>query len=198
MQGHRRLQNRKMDHLESPTDPGEKRGFLATANGVDVQSLGLLQRVLLISDGTLTDIVEAAFQEPIQLVKLALDISPARASVEELDLQSGAQVMSREILLRGTDSGSNYVYAKSLIALDALPARLRDELVSTDRPLGRLWVEHKLETRKEILKVWRIFSGEPLKHFQNAEHDGLLARSYRVFSGGRPIMLISEYFPAAR
>jgi chorismate-pyruvate lyase len=182
-----------MDSVDTPPEP---RGFLATANGVDVQSLGLLQRVLLISDGTLTDIVEAAFQEPIRLVKLSLDVSPARAPIEELELKAEEPVMRREILLQGAASHSNYVYAKSLIALDALPDRLREELVSTNRPLGRLWVEHKLETRKEILKVWRVYSGEILAHFPNTGREGLLARSYRVFSRNRPIMLITEYFPA--
>jgi len=182
-----------MDSSDTPPAPG---GFLATANGVDVQSLGLLQRVLLISDGTLTDIVEAAFQEPIRLVKLTLDTSPSRAAIDELDLKPGALVMRREVLLQGHTTRTNYVYAVSIIALHALPERLREELVSTDRPLGRLWVEHKLETRKEILKVWRVYSGEILTHFPESGRGGLLARSYRVFCQSRPIMVITEYFPA--
>jgi len=172
-------------------------GFLESSNSVDVRSLGLVQRVLLVSDGTLTDIVEAAFGEPILLVKLALDVSPSATAVEELHLHGGEPVMRREILLQGAATGTNYVYAESLIVLQALPPKMREELVSTQQPLGRLWVEHKIETRKEILRVWRIAPGSDLAaaHFASIDpRRGLLARTYRVFSGGQPVMRISEYF----
>lgn len=168
-------------------------GFLATLRNLDLNSLGLLQRILLISDGTLTDIVEAAFEEPIRLVKLALETAPALAPIADLNVFPGQSLMRREILLQGAQTGRNYVYAESYIALDALPPKLREDLTTTDRPLGRLWVEHKLETRKEILRVWRVPAGGPNAHFDNPPK-GLLARAYRVISGGRAIMLISEYF----
>jgi chorismate-pyruvate lyase len=181
-----------MEHSAPTPAPG----FLATLRDLDLHALGLLPRILLISDGTLTDIVEAAFAEPIRLVKLALETAPALAPVDDLGVQAGQPLMRREILLQGACSGRNYVYAESYIALDALPVRLREDLITTDRPLGRLWVEHKLETRKEILRVWRVPIGGPCVHFAPAAPGGLLARTYRVISGGRPIMLISEYFPA--
>ncbi|MBL8214049.1 MAG: DUF98 domain-containing protein [Bryobacterales bacterium] len=180
-----------MEHSSPTPAPG----FLATIRNVDIHTLGLLQRILLISDGTLTDIVEAAFEEPIRLVKLALATAPAEAAVEELGVVPGQLLMRREILLQGVNSGRNYVYAESQIALDALPAGLREDLVTTNRPLGRLWVEHKLETRKEILRVWRVPAGGANAHFGDPPR-GLIARAYRVISGGRPIMLIAEYFPA--
>lgn len=180
-----------MEHSTPTPAPG----FLAPLRNLDLNSLGLLQRILLISDGTLTDIVEAAFEEPIRLVKLALETAPALTPVDDLGVTPGQAVMRREILLQGANTGRNYVYAESHIALDALPAGLREDLVTTNRPLGRLWVEHKLETRKEILRVWRVPAGGPGVHFDDPPQ-GLIARTYRVISGGRPIMLISEYFPA--
>lgn len=186
-----------MDHLDTPAEPGEKPGFLASARAVEVERLGLLPRILLISDGTLTDIVETAFLEPVQLVKLTLDIAPAQRPIEPLSLAAGDPVMHREILLRGRRTGLNYVFAEVWIALAALPPKLRDDLVNTAIPLGRLWVHHRLETRKEILNVWRIPHGEePVDFFNSSARSGLLARSYRVFSAGLPIMLITEYFPA--
>lgn len=186
-----------MGHFGVATGSTGERTALASAAGVDVHRLQLLQRVLLISDGTLTDIVETAFLEPIRLVKLKLEVAPAAQAIDALELPVGEPVMHREILLQGQQSGENYVYAQSSIALNALPDKFREELVNTDIPLGRLWVQHRLETRKEILKVWHIPAGEwPSSHFSKLMDSGLLARSYRVFCGGRPIMLISEYFPA--
>ena len=44
-------------------------GFLAQFDGFDASSLDLLQRILLVTDGTLTDTLEAAFLGPIGLGK---------------------------------------------------------------------------------------------------------------------------------
>lgn len=172
-------------------------GFLARADLDGLGTLSPLQRMLLACDGTLTDMVEAAFGEPIRLVKIAVDTTRAGEAVTELDLEPGALVMRRQILLRGELTGTNHVFAESLIAVDALPPALREALLQSDAPLGRLWVQHKLETRKEILRMWRTTEGEGSPWFGAAGDAGQLARSYRVFSSGRPIMLISEYFPVA-
>ncbi len=176
-------------------------GFLAHAGLASLGKLGLLQRMLLVCDGTLTDMVEAAFLEPIRLVKIDVETAPASEAVEDLGLAAGAPVMRRRILLQGVFTGANHVYAESLIAVEALPAALRDALLATDAPLGRLWVEHELETRKEILGIWRTPGAgpeaEPAPWFGAAAAQGQLARRYRVFSGKRPIMLITEYFPVS-
>jgi chorismate-pyruvate lyase len=55
-------------------------------------------------------------------------------------------------------------------------------------------VEHRLETREEILRMWRAPVGELSGYFGVPPERELLARSYRVFSGQRPIMLIAEHF----
>jgi oligopeptidase B len=172
-----------------------KRHAIAREGGVDIDSLSLLQRVLLISDGTLTDAIEAAYLEPIHLVKLGIQSAPAVAGVEALDLKAGEWMMQRDILLRGATSGNNYVYARTLIALDKLDAGLRRDLLESDNPIGRLWVQYKLETRKEILKIWRLPARRLGRYFGHAASAGLLARTYRVISGGVPVMVISEYFP---
>ena len=83
----------------------------------------------------------------------------------------------------------------NLISLDKLDPDLRGDLIETDNPIGRLWVQYKLETRKEILKIWRLPAGRLSRHFGHAGSAGLLARTYRVISGGRPVMVITEYFP---
>jgi chorismate-pyruvate lyase len=153
-----------------------------------VGTLSPLQRMLLACDGTLTDMVEAAFGEPLRLIKLGVETMPAAEPEPALEISPGDWIMRRRILLQGAVSKTNYVRAESLIALAALPAALREDLVSTDSPIGRLWALHKLETRKEILRVWRSAAGEEAEQ---------LARTYRVFSGGRPIMFITEYFPVA-
>jgi chorismate-pyruvate lyase len=170
--------------------------FLAQFGDFDASSLDLLQRVLLVSDGTLTDTLEAAFLEPISLRKIAIQVVPARRALPELDVLAGEPLMERKILLCGESSGRAYVYAESVLVLDRLPSRFREELVESDMPIGRLWSEHKLETWKELLAMSRHPICGLAAHFQTAGESDCLVRSYRVISGGRPLMAITEHFPA--
>jgi chorismate-pyruvate lyase len=170
--------------------------FLAQFGDFDASSLDLLQRVLLVSDGTLTDTLEAAFLEPISLRKIAIQVVPARRALPELDVLAGEQLMERKSLLCGESSGRAYVYAESVLVLDRLPSRFREELVESDMPIGRLWSEHKLETWKELLTMSRHPMCGLAAHFQTAPESDCLVRSYRVISGGRPLMAITEHFPA--
>jgi chorismate-pyruvate lyase len=168
--------------------------FLGQLCGFDASSLDLLQRVLLACDGTLTDTLEAALLEPIVLHKIALNVAPARVAIVALEVDPGAEIMERKILLRGETSGRNYVYAESLLVLDRLAAGFRKDLVESNVPLGRLWSDHRLETWKELLSVERGPMGALAEYFTGNEGD-VLTRQYRVISGGRPLMLITESFP---
>jgi chorismate-pyruvate lyase len=170
---------------------------LGKLDGFDVNLLGSLQRVLLVTDGTLTEILEAYFAERISLVKVAQQVIPATASHGLLNPIPGETLIERKILLQGTRTHSNYVYAESLVAVDRLAPSFRDALLTSDTPLGRLWLEHKLETFKQMHEV-RCRPANSLAHyFESGEEEPLLARTYRVISAGRVVMVISEYFPIA-
>ena len=172
-------------------------GFLAQLDGFDPTSLDPLQRILLVTDGTLTDTLEAAFLEPIGLRKIALDIVAAAEARADLDVARGEPLLERTIVLYGETTGRPYVYAESLLALDRLPPRFRDELTSSDTPMGRLWSEYKMETWKELLHVTRHPAADRAAHLAMAADDECLVRRYRLISGGRPLMLIEEQFPVS-
>jgi chorismate-pyruvate lyase len=161
----------------------------------DLSLVALLQRILLTTDGTLTDTLEAAFLEKIDLVRLEISVSQAPAAVPDLELGAGAAVMERKILLRGKRSGVNYVYAESLLALDRLDSVFRDQVVHSDMPLGRLWQEHRVETWKQRLEIFRRPAAGLAGHFGIDPEVEILARSYRVFNNRQPIIRITEYFP---
>jgi chorismate-pyruvate lyase len=154
-----------------------------------------LQRIFLVCDGTLTDTLQAAVQEPISVIKLASESNIVTVPIEDLIISAGEAVLIRRVLLYGQRSGRCYVYAESVIALDRVPPLFREELLHSDKPLGRLWTEHKLESRKELLDVSRVPSNRLARYFGVDKHSDILMRRYRLNSGGRPIMLISESFP---
>src|SRR5581483_2223275 len=178
---------------------GENRnmGFLAQLDGFDPGSLDPLQRILLVTDGTLTDTLEAAFWEPIGLRKIALQIVPARQPVEDLDLAPGELVLDRKIVLYGETTGKPYIYAESQLALGRLPPGFRDELMRSDTPMGRLWSEYRLETWKELLHVGRHAADQIAPHLHIRPETECLLRRYRLISGGRPLMVIQEQFPVS-
>ena len=169
--------------------------ILAKLNGLDVTSLEPLQRVLLVTDGTLTEILEANFFERIRLVKVSQSVISATASHALLDPSPGEALIERKILLQGAESQRNYAYAESLIAVDRLGQSFRDELLNSDTPLGRLWLEHKLETFKELQEVRSQPADGLYRYFECTDATPLLVRTYRVFSTSRPVMVITEYLP---
>jgi chorismate-pyruvate lyase len=171
-------------------------GFLAQLDGFDPSSLDPLQRILLVTDGTLTDTLEAAFLEPVGLRKIAADILPAADPVPALALGAGEALLIRKIVLYGETTGRPYVYAESLLALDRMPPRFREELMHSDTPMGRLWSEYKMETWKELLHVARHPAQEIAPYLELAPSVECLMRRYRLISGGRPLMIIEEQFPA--
>ena len=161
---------------------------------LDVSALDPVQRVLLVTDGTLTEILEAIFLEPVELVKIGQKNVPVDASHAALDPEAGETIIERKIVLRGGQSGTQYVYAESVIAADRLSPAFRKGLLESDLPVGRLWIEHKLETFKEFLEV-RFGADADLPADFTCDRSSVFVRKYRVFSGGRPIMLITEHFP---
>jgi chorismate-pyruvate lyase len=169
--------------------------FLKQLDGMHQNALGRLSRILLASDGTLTDTVEAAMLEPIGLSRLHVGTAPLPAAMDVLDLDAGARVMERRILLYGQTSGRNFVYAESFLALDRFPAAFGRALTELDTPIGRLWAEHRLEGRKELLEASCAPASPRLAAYFPASAD-LVMRRYRMISGGKPVMLIAEYFPA--
>lgn len=169
--------------------------FLAQLDAIDGRRLNLLERLLLVNDGTLTDALEMAFLEPIALDKLAIELTDTGDWPEALEANPGMKIMERRILLRGEQTRRPFVYAESWIVLDRLPAGMREKLVGSGTPIGRLWTEYKLETRKEILRFWRQPAGGLGALLGVAAQETLLARSYRVFRDNVPIMIITEYFP---
>jgi len=162
---------------------------------IDPAKLSVFQRIILTTDGTLTEILEAYLSEKIKLVKLAETIEPVAQNISLLDINCGQEVLQRKILLQGKISRNNWVYAESILVPDRLDEKLKNGLLVSQEPMGRLWLEHRLETFKEIVDSAREPAEDLADYFKIKRSDKLLSRTYRVFSGRSPIILITEKFP---
>jgi chorismate-pyruvate lyase len=163
--------------------------------GIQPDNLCAMQRILLTTDGTVTDMLEAYYREPMAVTPLAQEVVDTPHPVPELDVAAGQPVLQREILLRGKLSGRKALHANTLIVLDRLPERLRVGLLEKQQPIGQLLLRDKLETYREIIRCERQAAGALAPHFDCYESAPLLSRTYVVTLGGRGIMRITERFP---
>ena len=106
---------------------------------------------------------------------------------------AGVGVLERRIVLWGRRTGRHYVYAESMVAIDRLQPGLRQDLLESDVPLGRLWVKHRLETYKQLLSVDCEAAPDLPPEFKPSPGP-VLGRTYLVFAAGVSVMAITERF----
>ena len=166
-----------------------------TQSNIDPRQLSPFQRILLTTDGTVTEIIEAYYGEMVEIIKLSQGSTTTDRPVHFLDLPAGTEVLLRKVLLRGRVSRKNYIYAESMTVEHSLPEALQDDLRNTSKPLGRLMLENRLETFREILTVRRQPLGELSGYSELPGEAPMISRTYRVWAERKPIMLITESFP---
>ena len=162
-------QDRRPSHLQS----------------IEVDSLSPFQRALLVADGTVTQLIEAYTLEAIAVVCLAQQTYCLTAADPWLELAVGDEVVDRQVVLQSQGNGLAYASAHSQIAVQRLPASIRKGLEQRDKGLGRLLIASQLETRRQLL--WYGLDKNP--------EGPCLSRTYRVWAGGVPVMIICECFP---
>ncbi|MCK5521551.1 MAG: DUF98 domain-containing protein [Thiomargarita sp.] len=162
---------------------------------IDSSKLSPFQQILLIADGTLTNLLEVFLNEPIGIVKLSEEIVSITTDILPLEIKVGTQVMKRQILLQGKISRRNWLYADSIIVLERVEKKFREKLIKSHTPIGKLWREYKTETFKEITTYDREPAGKFSDYFDIKREDKLLSRTYRVFSNRQLVMMITEKFP---
>lgn len=158
-------------------------------------SLSLLQRVVLATDGTVGRILEEHAGERTEVVKLSQSLGPVASDDPLLEVVGPETVLTRTILLQGALSGTIFLFAQSTVLAEAVAPELLDELITSDIPLGRLFCDHRLETFREILSWGQEPAGPIASHFGVEVTAPAMFRTYRILSGGRPIVVITEKFP---
>ncbi|WP_036479027.1 chorismate pyruvate-lyase family protein [Myxosarcina sp. GI1] len=164
---------------------------------INPANLSTFQRIILTTNGTLTEILEAYLYEKIGMVKLSEALVAVTQDIPLLEVKRGTEVIERKILLQGKISRKNFIYAESILVTDRLEEKFKNELLHSSTPLGRLWLEYKLETFKEIVDTAEETAEKLATYFPIKPEDKILSRTYRVFSQRKPIMTITEKFPAS-
>jgi len=154
--------------------------------------LCLFERILLATDGTVTDLITLFAGEPIRVRKLEQTICEGSAA-PELDCATPSRLLTRRILLSGATK--NFLYAESQFVLDRLPESIREPMLHTERPVGLLWKEARLETFREVIGQSIGPRAAIAQHFDVPRQRDFMSRTYLVHHAGRPLGMITEAWP---
>lgn len=152
-------------------------------------------RILIATNGTLTRILSVVANEEIVVQVVKQHVHHSESGIADSNQLATGRVLQRHILLRGRSSGNPFVAAESLIAIDRLPTAIMTSLTNTDHPIGEIMAASRLETFKEVAKVWigELPGWLALADYQNSP-PRIVSRRYRIIAGGQPALIITEHF----
>lgn len=163
-------------------------GAIAATDGgtVPLARLPPFLRSLLVTDGTVTKILEAYFWEPVMVDTLAQGLAIAARDIPWVGVAAGDEVLTRQAQLRGADSGRLYADAFSVIRVERIPETFRQRLIDREIGIGVLIRDSGLESYREVLEVG-VGAGTGAEVF----------RTYRIIIDRAPVILLTETFPIA-
>ncbi|HUH78349.1 MAG TPA: beta-ribofuranosylaminobenzene 5'-phosphate synthase [Methanoregula sp.] len=163
----------------------------------EVGRLSPVQKILLGTDGSVTQLLEAITGRSIVVRTRLQEVVPADEAVaESLGIRAGDPVNHRIVELKTGGGEEVLIYATSYAPVGRLPEEFRDDLMRADIPIGRIIQEHHIEARREILGA-RVAPAPEVQRgvFSLCRNEPLLSRQYRIIHGGEPLIHIEEQFP---
>ncbi len=162
-----------------------------------VGRLSPVHKILLGTDGSVTQLLEAITGEPVTVETRIQEIIPADPSIAgQLGIPVGDPVNHRIVELRAGKADEVLIYAISHAPVNRLSPEFRDDLMKADIPIGRIIQQHRIEARREILTAGIAPAPEPQRDiFSLCRNELLLSRQYRIMHRGEPLIFIEEQFP---
>ncbi len=167
----------------------------------DNSALTLFQKILLATDGTVTDLLSLYTGHTIHARKInhAIGVNQnvhAKAIASGLRCDSAATLLHRKIVLGSPTE--DLLYAESFFIFDRFSARIQKALVETEQPIGWLWKEEKLEMYREVVDVRLETSPEISNLLSVAPETLLVTRAYLIYNQQQHLGVINETFPLTK
>jgi len=159
---------------------------------INNDELSLFQRILLATDGTVTDLIALYTGESIRVKKLEQAIRTEIAS-SVLQCAGPTPLLIRKILLSGATK--NYLFADSVFVFERFSKSIQAQLLNTDKPVGLMWKEEKLETYREIVEQKIEPCAQIAGHFELPITAPFVSRTYLIHNAGKPLGAITEKWP---
>ncbi len=171
---------------------------ILAARGLAYFELPLCARLLLITDGTVTELLEALTGEPLVLgfKKQRVDRTENHPVMTTPDAHPAC--LYRCITLRGEKTGQDWLYAESVILDRKLGSAARKMLGQQKIPLGTILSKQLADNHREIVDCGYCDNATATGRLGMEKGQPLLYRVYRVLVKAGPIAVITEWFPLDR
>ncbi|MCE8422833.1 MAG: DUF98 domain-containing protein [Candidatus Methanoperedens sp.] len=144
-------------------------------------------RICAGTDGSVTQLLEVLTGKTVNVRTQEQNVIKATPDIAELlEIKAGDEVNRRLVTLNVEEI--IFVLASSLAPLKRMPKGMKDDLMRSDIPIGRILRDHRLETRRDILSiemVHRDFFGDI----------PVISREYIIIYKKKVLMWINECFP---
>src|SRR4030067_342202 len=140
-------------------------------------------RVLLLSDGSLTLLLNASLLSSVRLQRLRQEeVSLDRDMAEYIEAEPGQTVIDRDVWLMNGEK--RVVYANSILPTSLMRDEIYNEIAKGDTPIGTLLSEQSILTRRDRLQIGRVMSLGVCMRVGLPDATVLWARPYRLHKGG--------------
>jgi chorismate-pyruvate lyase len=152
----------------------------------------LFQKVLLSTDGTVTNLVSLYLNQTIVAKKISGTLV-THSCPDHLEKKPFDKILNRSVLL-GVPSGPDYVYAESFFIFNCLSSSTQQQLMNSDSPIGLLWQREKFEMYREIL-IHEVETSQIVSSYLGVPpQTPLFSRTYLIHHRKRVIGQITEKF----
>ena len=159
--------------------------------------LSKAQQLLLMTDGSVTTLLEVITGKPVVVTTLLQQVVEADAErASALDVEEGDNINYRVVVLKNDDNHQPLIYAESYTPIARLKKEFRHDLMKADIPIGRIMNQRKIESRREIRRIEIVCNEEVSELFGVAQNVPLLSRTYDIISHDTVLIRITETFPS--
>lgn len=140
-------------------------------------------RMLLLSDGSLTRLLNALFLAPITLQRLRQEeVVLDDGMAEYIGAEAGQKVIDRDVWLM--DGTKRLIYANSILPTSLMRDDIYNEITKGYTPIGTLLREQSVLTMRDRLQIAKIKAQGLCRDLEFPEDTELWARRYRLNTEG--------------
>jgi len=159
--------------------------------------VGEAVKALLITDGSVTRLLECFTGSPVSIRTLVQEVIPSPPDIaDEMEISPGDPINHRVVEIRNDELRLPLIHAVSYCPVDRLPDHARSSLMQADIPIGTILRDEQMESRREISSIAAL-SPDQVPSFipDHARSGRLFSRRYRIIHQDHPIFRIEEFVP---
>lgn len=154
--------------------------FLSLCSSI---SINTPTRMILLSDGLLTRLLNALLLSPITLQRLRQEeVALNNEMAEYIGTEGGQRVIDRDVWLMSGDE--RLVYANSILPVSLMRDEIYNGIIRGDIPIGALLTDQSILTRRDRLQIARVNASDISIELGIPEDTEFWARRYRLNTEG--------------